>query len=666
VVEVSDDEFKELPERETTWQRMERATQCRKRLLAAGYWPLPVNGKAPPIAGWQQIHATDKIVGTWEQYVDATNSGVLTRETPAADIDITIPDAADAVETLAREHFEERGYILVRFGKAPKRVILLRTDEPFKKLLRAFTALDGSEQQIEILGSGQQVVVAGVHPDTGKPYSWHGGEPGEIKREELPYVREADMLAFLDAVTELLIRDFGFKTKKDDTRRKSNGASGEQARTDSGTAGTRERAYAEAALEGCAAELAAAASGGRNETLNKIAFRLGRMVARGWIKRAEVEAALTEAMTANGYVAEEGIIAVEKTLRSGLDAGEIEPHPDLTDQPGNTTGDEWTEANSGSKQQPKVFRAKGLNGMRFDPIKFVVPDYIVEGLTLFAGKPKIGKSWMLLHVAFAVAEGGLTLGNIHCQEGDVLYAALEDNMRRVQSRLTKLFGTTPEWPDRLHLICEMPRLTEGGLDFIKSWIEGAERPRLIIIDTLAMVRMPNRKDQNSYDADYQAVQQLRTLALKYGVAIVLVHHLRKAEADDVFDTISGTLGLTGAPDTIMVIKRDAIGTTLHARGRDLLEIEKAIQFDAGTCTWSISGNVGEVRKSAERAAIVTALEEAGTEPLTPNQIASHCGMKPGNVRFLLARMLADGVIKKMSYGKYVLAAVAAAAAQAAE
>jgi hypothetical protein len=328
-------DFEELPEHEPAWQRLERATACRKRLLAAGYLPLPVNGKAPPIEGWQDIEATNKIINTWEsKYSDAINTGILTRTIPTIDIDIMHPDAAAAIEALAREHFEEHGNILVRFGKAPKRAILLRTDEPFKKIVRSLTAPDGSTQKIEIMGNGQQVVVFGTHPETKRDYSWHGGEPGEVKREELPYVREADAQAFLDAATELLIKEFSFKAK-DDSRRKAN--SGEQqqasgAEQANGAAGIREKAYAQAALEGCTAELAAAAPGGRNELLNKLAFRLGRMIVRGWIDRANVEAALIEAMQANGYVEEDGISAVKATLKSGIDAGEKEPHPDLADQ----------------------------------------------------------------------------------------------------------------------------------------------------------------------------------------------------------------------------------------------------------------------------------------------------------------------------------------------
>jgi predicted transcriptional regulator len=315
--------------------------------------------------------------------------------------------------------------------------------------------------------------------------------------------------------------------------------------------------------------------------------------------------------------------------------------------------------------KPAVLNAERLNQMTFGPIKYVVPGYIVEGLTLFAGKPKVGKSWLLLHVAFAVAEGSFTLGNVQCEQGDVLYCALEDNLRRLQSRLTKLFGTD-NWPAKLDFVCEMQRLAEGGLDFIKSWIEKAERPRLVIIDTLAMVRMPKRGDQSPYEADYAAVKELRDMAVTHGIAIVLVHHLRKAEAEDVFDTISGTLGLSGAPDTVMIIQRSNAGTTLHAKGRDLIEIEKAIKFDPGTCTWMVLGEAGAVRKSTERSVIVDALSEAGAEPLTPNQIAAACGLKSVNVKKMLARLLADGVVKKASYGKYILATPARVTKEAQE
>jgi RecA-family ATPase len=291
--------------------------------------------------------------------------------------------------------------------------------------------------------------------------------------------------------------------------------------------------------------------------------------------------------------------------------------------------------------------------MTFAPIKYVVPGIIVEGLTLLAGKPKIGKSWLLLHAAVAVAANGFTLGELHCIEGDVLYCALEDNERRLQSRLTKLLGVSRDWPARLFYYCQLPRLAQGGLDAIRRWIKSKPHPRLIVIDTLAMVRAPKKRDETSYDADYAAVLELRALANEAGIAIVLVHHLRKADADDAFDTVSGTLGLTGAPDTVLILKRDASGAfVLHGRGRDLVEIEKAMTFDTETCIWRIVGDAAAVRRSSERTAIIDAIEEAN-EPVGPNDIAAATGMKAGNVRRLLGKLVKEAAIKKAAYGRYL-------------
>jgi putative DNA primase/helicase len=149
---------------------------------------------------------------TWP---DAVNTGTLTQRTPAIDIDITYPEAAEAVEGLAREWFEDKGRILMRVGLAPKRAILLRTDTPFKKITTQFIAPSDIEHKIEILADGQQVVVAGIHPDTQRPYTWHGGAPWEVPRAELPDCTEETARAFMTAATKLLGERFGFTVTHD-------------------------------------------------------------------------------------------------------------------------------------------------------------------------------------------------------------------------------------------------------------------------------------------------------------------------------------------------------------------------------------------------------------------------------------------------------------------
>jgi DNA primase len=310
---------------------------------------------------------------------------------------------------------------------------------------------------------------------------------------------------------------------------------------------------------------------------------------------------------------------------------------------------DYQRPNAAKRNRP--LSAKEIRAMKFEPIKAVVPGIIVEGLSLLAGKPKVGKSWLLLHAALAVARGGFTLGDIHCPEGDVLYCALEDNWGRLNKRLTKLLGTQ-DTPERCYFLTELPRLNDGGLVEIKNWIASAKHPRLVIIDTLAMVRTPPKHNQTAYAADYDAVKDLREFAAAHGVAVVLVHHLRKQDADDAFDTISGTLGLTGAVDSALVIRRETNGFVLHARGRDLPELEKAMQFNADACTWRIIGNAADVRASEQRRSIIAAMQEIG-EPAPPNKIAQAAQLKPVNVRKLLARMVMDGEISRSGH-KYTL------------
>jgi hypothetical protein len=203
-------------------------TTLRLHLRRNGFDPIPVEGKAPHMNGWQQkFGVSEDEIRLWPKtWHLAENTGVLAKFAPGLDSDIMIEPAAKAVEMLAREHFEEHGEIRVRFGKPPKRLIPLRTDEPFTKLFRVFTAPDGSEQKIEILGDGQQFVVSGEHPDTHKPYGWHGGDLATIKRESLPYVRRGDVERFLDAAVKLLTEEFDFVLKNESTgggQQKTNG-----------------------------------------------------------------------------------------------------------------------------------------------------------------------------------------------------------------------------------------------------------------------------------------------------------------------------------------------------------------------------------------------------------------------------------------------------------
>jgi hypothetical protein len=156
-----------------------------------------------------------------------------------------------------------------------------------------------------------------------------------------------------------------------------------------------------------------------------------------------------------------------------------------------------------------------------------------------------------------------------------------------------------------------------------------------------------------YDADYRAVAGLQTLASQTGVAIVIVAHVRKMEAEDPLDAVSGTLGFTGAADTVLVLNRGGYGVTLYGRGRDIEEIETAVEFEPDLCRWVILGDAAVVRRSDERKAILAALEDSGA-PMSAREIADAVDHPYEAVRKTLQRMMRDGQVEKAGRGNYRL------------
>src|SRR5262245_13489693 len=218
---------------------MTNAHALRLQLLQAGYLVIPLYGKAPPqygknnskkgLGGWQKIESvTPEMLEMWDKtWPTATNTGALTRLMPTLDLDILDEAAVRAAANHVHEHYAERGYILPRLGKPPKLAIPFRTEEPFKKIVVNLIAADGSEgQKIEFLADGEQVVVAGIHPETKEPYRWLNGEPGQIKLEDLPYTREDEAHQLVDELVEILVGDFGYKRapERPQKRQTTNGA----------------------------------------------------------------------------------------------------------------------------------------------------------------------------------------------------------------------------------------------------------------------------------------------------------------------------------------------------------------------------------------------------------------------------------------------------------
>jgi hypothetical protein len=299
----------------------------------------------------------------------------------------------------------------------------------------------------------------------------------------------------------------------------------------------------------------------------------------------------------------------------------------------------------------RLATAADLKSRTFPGMTYVVPDILAEGLTLLAGRPKLGKSWLMLDIGLAVAAGRFCLGDKKCLAGDVLYLALEDNERRLQRRIDKIFGAFTEWPRSFQYATEWPRAKAGGVEAVREWVMAANSPRLVVVDVLAMFRPVGGNKDNQYEADYSAIKSLQALAGEFNIAIVVVHHTRKSGSEvDPFEKASGTLGLSGAADAVLILDRDSAGATLYGRGRDVEELEIAVTFNPANCRWTVLGKAADVRRSDERSVIAVTLKEA-TEPMTPVEIADAISAPRNNVRQLLFKMAKDGEVVKVTRPK---------------
>ena len=302
-----------------------------------------------------------------------------------------------------------------------------------------------------------------------------------------------------------------------------------------------------------------------------------------------------------------------------------------------------------------TFSAVDLMAMELAEPKWAIDGIIPEGLSILAGNPKLGKSFLALNISIAVASGGLALGEIQVEKGDVHYLALEDSPRRLQERLTKSLDGQPT-PDNLIMSIQWPRLNEGGLEQLDQWLKEHSKARLVIVDTFGMVRPINRKSGDVYAEDYQNIRLLKGLADKYSVAILAVHHTNKLiKIEDPIENISGSFGLSGAADGLLIIKRERgrHDASLLVTGRDTPEQQIALKWNERTWTWSCLGEADDYRMSEERATVIRILKE-NKNPMTPKEIQPLLDKSSGNTRQILSRMLKAGQIGCLGDGKYIL------------
>jgi hypothetical protein len=594
-----------------------------------GYSPIPCEGKIPPLNGWNGKSYNDDEINLWTPlYPYATNTGAHCKFMPTFDLDISNAVAAQAVEDLIRSRNEEFGAILTRFGNSPRRAIPFRTDVPFKKMTANLITPNGAQEKIEVLCDGQQVVVHGMHPETKRPYEWPRGSPFDVPFSKLPYISEQDAREQLDDCVDLLVREHGYSTPQMERPAQDGKPNG----------GSADWGY-------LYEEIRAGRELHKNTTI-----LAAKLIASGMIEGAAVN-----------------------IIRSALDKSQA-PHDDrwqerYDDIPRlveSAIGEYRTK-----KPKPDAERASGTNAgqlkaMAFNPVQFLVINLIPsEGVTLICAKPKSGKSWLVLDLALASTMNRITLGESRPLQGSVLYLALEDSLRRLRSRIDRLLpSSVTKWPEHLRLETEWKRVDDGGLDDIRKWVEGervaGRTVAFVAVDVLKIVRPATVKGKPAYEADYDALTGLQRLARDLSIAILVVHHTRKADSDDLLDKVSGTFGLSGAADTILILEKRSNGWVFDVRGRDVSSDELAAEFNKDTCRWAVLGSAAEVHQTSERNAVLAIFREHGS-PLTVELVTEHLAdLSPTQshshsaVKQILSRMARNGLLRREKRGLYSL------------
>lgn len=284
------------------------------------------------------------------------------------------------------------------------------------------------------------------------------------------------------------------------------------------------------------------------------------------------------------------------------------------------------------KRTISIVDGNKLKAMKLPEVKWIIRDLLPQGLCILAGAPKVGKSWLAQQLGLSVATGGVALDTFQSNKGQVLHLALEDTSARIQNRMLLLLRGQAQSTDlaRYHSTTAWDTLPEA-ITRMEEWITGQDSPRMIIIDTFQKIRAIGRKSDDSiYAKDYLDVGQLHYLAARYGIAVVLVHHKRKAQADDPMGGVSGSTGVTGAADSIWLFDRpdrmEMVGQ-LQISGRDVSDRQYYFKWSEKPemFGWHFAGDGEKYEQSEAEERFLGCLMDGG-RPLSCAEIAETSGI----------------------------------------
>lgn len=241
------------------------------------------------------------------------------------------------------------------------------------------------------------------------------------------------------------------------------------------------------------------------------------------------------------------------------------------------------------EETPKLntLNAVKLSRMDVKPVDFVINGLVPVGLTILASPPKYGKSWMCLDMALSVAAGHDFLG-FHTNKAGVLYLSLEDRFDRLKQRALQILDGEA-FPAMLELGIDSATLDNGFIESLDDFLKEHTDTKLLIIDTFIKIRGEPKRGESAYGADSREAGIIKKLADDNSLATVLVTHTRKGiDPDDPFVNITGTYGVAGVADNMIVLTKQKRGDAvakMSITGRDVSYEEFPLTFNKERGKW---------------------------------------------------------------------------------
>lgn len=279
----------------------------------------------------------------------------------------------------------------------------------------------------------------------------------------------------------------------------------------------------------------------------------------------------------------------------------------------------------------------------YDPVEWCVKKFIPIGLTLLAGRPKVGKSFVCLDLCNSVALGTNVFDDMEVVHGTTLYISMEDHGRRITSRL-KDMGL--EGSDKCLLVHETPQWDSGMAEFIRAIKARHIDLNLVVVDTLVHCLPPKPGNTSDYEYYYPVISGMQRLAHELGIALVLVHHAKKGGSgaaaggagaggsDNVFDQILGSVALQGAADSLMVITRRPSESEgfFVTTSRDFGDMIYNMYFDEECLRWKKQDQGPVASYNENDRAIGWAIYNSIDKCLQPLQIHEQTGIPIKTIR----------------------------------